>query len=1041
MSDKPAAEGAKKNEGDWVEMDGGDGGKRFQVNRVDSTAGGSAQADSREENTDLLTTHYNAQNQTYTYDTRYLRSLRHVTMEAFPKENHYRDLMSIARGGGSFRPTLDDLHGSTVREKPKSGVQPEDEDPSAKKGKVIKFGWLEGVFVSIMSRVSNYGDMRCLLNIWGVMLFLRLTWVVGQAGIGLGTAVILLCNLITFITAISMSAVSTNGQIKAGGIYYMISRSLGPEFGGAIGLMFTLSNSISCSMYIIGFCLSLQDLLKNEFNTRIIDDGPSDIRVVGVANTGCHSWNSTCWDGLGDEADVWNSNTAPDFVPSEGEQQDFFSVFAVFFPAVTGIVAGANLSGDLKDPGSAIPLGTLLAIGVTCVSYVGYGLMVGGSCMRRATGDVCDLYSGTDYACEGNATKPTLSIADYVNSNAFKCNATGDDACKFGLQFDNQAMAAMSAWEPLIYGGCFAATLSSAIASLVGAPRVFMALAKDRLYPGIHFFSVGYGANNDPVRAELNAVGTLTSNFFLAAYALINFSVFHASITKSPGWRPSFKFYNAWVALFGTVLCVATMFLINWTTALITFGITITLYLYVSYRKPEANWGSSNQAQTYNAALKAVHELDQLQEHVKNYRPQLLVLSGLPSTRPPLIDFANMITKHMSLMVVGQVIKGPVKQSVKNHYMRKAQAWFTRHKIRGFFNVIDEEDFEKGANALIQLAGIGRLKPNMLLLGFKADWRVAPKDELVYYVNTIHAAFDSYLAVGILRLKDGLDYSNMVENDEEESGQQKDEKALVYNLSADQLSQAGADDSPPASPKQSRSNNGVVELEKGKKSKKKRRSSVSELFRGPGGAELPENILHNLTRFRQKQPKGFIDVWWLYDDGGLTILIPYILNNRSQWRDCKLRIFSLASSKGELEQEQRSMAALLTKFRIDYSDVIVISDVQKKAQDSTKDYFNSLIQPFRETETTDNSASNPALVVSEAEMLSMRDKNNRHMRLRELLQHHSSAASLVVMTLPMPKKNTVSAPLYMAWLEMLTKDMPPFLILRGNQTSVLTFYS
>ncbi len=135
------------------------------------------------------------------------------------------------------------------------------------------------------------------------------------------------------------------------------------------------------------------------------------------------------------------------------------------------------------------------------------------------------------------------------------------------------------------------------------------------------------------------------------------------------------------MALFGTIICVATMFLINWITALITFGITITLYLYVSYRKPgipikffpqlllmilpirlllmltEANWGSSNQAQTYNAALKAVHELDQLQEHVKNYRPQLLVLSGLPSIRPPLVDFAHMITKHMSLMVVGHVIK------------------------------------------------------------------------------------------------------------------------------------------------------------------------------------------------------------------------------------------------------------------------------------------------------------------------------------------------------------------------------------------------
>merc|ERR1719350_1417458 len=104
--------------------------------------------------------------------------------------------------------------------------------------------------------------MRCLLNIWGVMLFLRLTWVVGQGGIIQGLLVILVCNVVTSITAISMSAVSTNGQIKGGGIYYMISRSLGPEFGGAIGIMFTIANSIAVAMYIIGFAEALLDMLR-----------------------------------------------------------------------------------------------------------------------------------------------------------------------------------------------------------------------------------------------------------------------------------------------------------------------------------------------------------------------------------------------------------------------------------------------------------------------------------------------------------------------------------------------------------------------------------------------------------------------------------------------------------------------------------------------------------------------------------------------------------------------------------------------------------
>lgn len=105
-----------------------------------------------------------------------------------------------------------------------------------KQGKVNKFGWCAGVYIP------------CLLNIWGVMLFLRLTWVVGQAGILEGLAILVLSNIVTAITTISMSAVSTNGLVKGGGIYYMISRSLGPEFGGSIGLMFTVANSVAVSM-------------------------------------------------------------------------------------------------------------------------------------------------------------------------------------------------------------------------------------------------------------------------------------------------------------------------------------------------------------------------------------------------------------------------------------------------------------------------------------------------------------------------------------------------------------------------------------------------------------------------------------------------------------------------------------------------------------------------------------------------------------------------------------------------------------------------
>merc|ERR1719500_2106582 len=495
-----------------------------------------------------------------------------------------------------------------------------------------------------------------------------------------------MCNVVTTITTISMSAVSTNGQIKGGGVYFMISRALGPEFGGAIGLMFTIANSIAVAMYIIGFAESLLDMLDD---VRIIGSATL-VLILVLAIVGmdwvtrvqklllvlllCSQVDFMVGTFLPRSQEVyakgftgWSLETAREnlnakFTPlnpenPEGQTQGFFSVFAVFFPAVTGIVAGANLSGDLKDPAVAIPKGTLGAIATTYVTYIVYGVMVAFTYVTSASGNVEEYVQWTQWGPD-NRTLP-----NYLDCEGRDCN--------YGLINDQQTMSLISVTGYLIYGGCFAATLSSAIASLVGAPRVLQALAKDKLYPKIEFFAVGMGANNDPIRgyilvfivavgcilmAELNVVSSLLSNFFVAAYALINFSVFHASLTKSPGWRPSFKYYSPWLSLFGVFLCLLAMFAMDWITALLTFLITAVLYLYIYYRKPEANWGSSAQAQVFVNALKGVQNLTDTQEHVKNYRPKILVLTGNPAHRPPLVDFANLLTKKLSLLICGHII-------------------------------------------------------------------------------------------------------------------------------------------------------------------------------------------------------------------------------------------------------------------------------------------------------------------------------------------------------------------------------------------------
>lgn len=284
----------------------------------------------------------------------------------------------------------------------------------------------------------------------------------------------------------------------------------------------------------------------------------------------------------------WNMTLFQENINPDYRDQSFFSVFAIFFPAATGILAGANISGDLKDPSSAIPKGTMLAIVMTTISYVGFLLMVTATNVRDANG-VVELVI--------NATSLGQDYIPLIRN----CSLAPDGKCPFGSQNYYQVLELMAYWSPFIYAGIFAASLSSALASLVSAPKVFQALCNDHLFPGIAYFGKGFGINNEPTRGyflaffialgccllgDLNAIAPIISNFFLAAYVLINYSCFHASFSNSPGFRPSYKWYNKWASLAGSLFCLGIMFVTSWTTALITMVLVLALYVWIQVRKP-----------------------------------------------------------------------------------------------------------------------------------------------------------------------------------------------------------------------------------------------------------------------------------------------------------------------------------------------------------------------------------------------------------------------------------------------------------------------
>uniref|UniRef100_A0A8D9ENE6 Bumetanide-sensitive sodium-(Potassium)-chloride cotransporter n=1 Tax=Cacopsylla melanoneura TaxID=428564 RepID=A0A8D9ENE6_9HEMI len=979
----------------------------------------------------------------------------HLTLEAFPRIDNY-----IQDASKKKRPSISQLYGDkpyngdilvphTYPKKVEDGTSIMEGGGNGGHG-VVKLGWIEGVLIP------------CLLNIWGVMLFLRLSWVVGEAGIGHTLIIITISYVVCVITTLSLSAITTNGEVKGGGIYFIISRSLGPEFGASIGIILAFANAVAASMNTIGFCNSLNDLLKS-YNTKIIDGGVNDIRLVGViailvmvvictfgmdweakaqnvllvlivvaifdfligAFLGPQDEISLAQGFVGFNMSVFKENWFPDYHFSEDQNHDFFSVFAIFFPSVTGIQAGANISGDLKDPASAIPKGTLLALLITAISYVSFVLAAGSVALRDASGNVTQLPSDFITQC--------VHIPGQVNP------------CQYGLQNSYTIMQLISSVGLIIYIGCFAATLSTALTNLLSVPKLLQALGIDRIYPGFIYLSKEYGKSKEPYRgyvltflissafvliAELNVIAPLISNFYLASYALINFCAFHAALVKPLGWRPTFKYYNKWVSLVGCILCVIVMFLLDWRMALASFFIFLMLYFVVVYRKPDVNWGSSTQAQTYKSALTSAHKLMFVGDHVKNYRPQILVLCGQPQVRPPLIDLAHWFTKSYSMLICADVVKE--KLSYKRRMNRTANSikWLQKNKDKAFYVVVDDGNFSDSVSVIMKSTGLGKLRPNVMMLGYKNDWMTCPVSDLDDYYNVVYKAFEYRLSVLILRVPGGLDYSHAVKlppdvDEKEDPPYPKDKYPIHstilqassdYNLDRNSISTIDA-------VKLREHLGDLTNVQTTVPPTKKDEMTNITAHDHPG-----MNMMHI---FDTKSKKGTIDVWWLYDNGGLTILLPYILSSRSSWSNCKLRIFAPARPGQDLETEEQNMADLLSKFRIKYSSLKMIEDMSKPIYPESKQMFDCLVNQYLTKHPTS----------CNIDVDSVQAKTNRHLRLRELLLEHSSSATLVIMSLPMPRKDILPAPIYMTWLEILTRDMPPFLLMRGNQTSVLTFYS
>lgn len=553
-----------------------------------------------------------------------------------------------------------------------------------------KFGTFGGVFAP------------CTLTILGVIMFLRFGQVVGQSGLIQAIVIVCIAKLITVLTSLSLSAIATNTRVKGGGAYFLISRSLGVEYGGAIGLVFFLAQAISVAMYIIGFSEAFlatfpsatvsMPVVASVVNVVIfvcvmIGAGWAiklQYFILVVLAASLVSFFAGAFGQANTEMLVLNLQ------PGYLDGQNVYTMFALFFPAVTGIMAGANMSGDLRDPAKSIPTGTLAAIGATAIVYLGMAVVLA-------------------------ASVPQSELTE------------------------NNLIVSKLAWSPaLVTAGIFAATLSSALGSMLGAPRILQALAGDEIYAHLRFFAVGSGTNREPRRGivltfvvsticillgNLDIIAPIITMAFMITYGTLNLATFYESVTHNPSYRPRFRYSHWSTALLGAIGCFGVMFLISWQAATASIFGMVILHRLIALRKLKTRWGDVKSGIAFEKTRRNLLRLEQEFYHPKNWRPIVLALGGGAWSRQHLAVYGHWLTSGHGVLTLAQVVPGNVREMLdrRDGQERLLRKFIDESQLDAFAAVVCAEDLADGIQWLVQCHGIGGLRPNTVLFGWPND--------------------------------------------------------------------------------------------------------------------------------------------------------------------------------------------------------------------------------------------------------------------------------------------------------------------------------
>lgn len=565
------------------------------------------------------------------------------------------------------------------------------------------------------TRGYGFGTMPVFLaaisTIVGAIMFLRFGWAIGHQGVLGALLIVLVGHTITIPTALAVSEIATNLKVEGGGEYFIISRSFGPNIGAAIGLSLYLSQAISVAFYLIAFAQVFTPLYPTlqqwgiSPDPRMFSLPMAILLAILVFKKGAAMGVTLLYIVvtillvsvvLFLSGGSWDFSRLSNTLTPIPNHHEWTYVFAVCFPAFTGMTAGVGLSGDLRAPRRSIPLGTMTA---TLLGLIIYVLVV-------------------------------LKLA---------INGTPEE-----LAADELFMSKVSLVSWTVLFGLAAATLSSTIGSLLIAPRTMQALASDKIFPWQwlnDFFSRGVGKENEPLNGtiltmviaitfialgDVNMVATVVSQFFLVTYGAICLISVLEHFSANPSYRPSFR-SRWWISMIGAVGCIVMLLITEFLATLAAVFFMVLVYMSMRHTHGE----QQGLAVLFRGALQQALRRVQiwLQKHQKtntpqHWRPSFIAISTNTFKRLAAFDLLRWIAHRQGFGTYFHYIHGYLNRETH----RKAKEELERIiKLTGesragvFADTIVSPSFTTSVAQIIQVPGVAGMDNNGIILEFAKE--------------------------------------------------------------------------------------------------------------------------------------------------------------------------------------------------------------------------------------------------------------------------------------------------------------------------------